>query len=189
MKTIKAEVALTERYFFDTDCLSAFLWVRKECILAKLYAGKIILPSQVYGELQKVPHLLARVDALKTGGSLRVESMAAGSVEYEDYLKMTKKPENGVRVIGRGEAAGIAMARRRGGILASNNMRDISFYVNKYKIPHITAGDILCEAMDAGIISEAEGNTIWSDMIHRRRKLPTATFSDYRQKFRIQADS
>ena len=76
---------MTERYFFDTDCLSAFLWVRRESILAKLYAGRIILPSQVYGKLQKVPHLLARVDVLKTGRSFRVESMGVGSAEYEDY--------------------------------------------------------------------------------------------------------
>ena len=60
----------TEQYFFDTDCLSAFLWVREESILAKLYAGKIILPSQVYQELQKVPHLSARQISSKTAGTL-----------------------------------------------------------------------------------------------------------------------
>ena len=38
---------------------------------------------------------------------------------------------------------------------------------------------ILIEAMDAGIITEAEGNTIWAGMIRKRRTLPTATFSDY----------
>ena len=26
---------MTEKYFFDTDCLSAFLWIRKESILRK----------------------------------------------------------------------------------------------------------------------------------------------------------
>ena len=33
--------------------------------------------------------------------------------------------------------------------------------------------------MDAGIITEAEGNTIWADMIRKRRMLPTTTFSEY----------
>ena len=37
----------------------------------------------------------------------------------------------------------------------------------------------MIEAMDAGIITEAEGNTIWAGMIRKRRTLPTATFSDY----------
>lgn len=89
---------MTEKYFFDTDCLSAFLWVREESILAKLYAGKIILPAQVYNELKKVP---------------------------------------------------------------------------------LTTGDILVEALDAGFITETEGNTIWAEMIRKKRRLPTATFSEY----------
>ena len=170
---------MTEKYFFDTDCLSAFLWVREESILARLYAGRIVLPTQVYNELQRVPHLLARVDTLKNNGDLSVESIEAGSAEYKDYLQMTTSPEAGMRIIGKGEAAGIAMAKQRDGTLASNNLRDIRPYVEKYDISHITTGDILIEAMDAGIITEAEGNTIWSDMIRKRRMLPAATFSEY----------
>lgn len=170
---------MTEKYFFDTDCLSAFLWVREESILAKLYAGRIILPAQVYHELQRVPHLLLRIDILKNNGDLSVESMEVGSVEYDDYLRMTTAPEDGMRIIGRGEAAAIAMVKQRDGTLASNNLRDIRPYVEKYKIAHITTGDILAEALEAGFITEAEGNTIWADMIRKRRMLPTATFSDY----------
>ncbi len=175
---------MTERYFFDTDCLSAFLWVQEESILAKLYAGRIILPAQVYNELQKVPHLQARVDTLKNCGDLCVESMEAGSVEYSDYLQMTTSPEKGMRIIGKGEAAAIAMAKQRDGTLASNNLRDIRPYVEKYEISHITTGDILIEAMDAGIITETEGNTIWADMIRKRRMLPTITFSQYLASYR-----
>ena len=170
---------MTKKYFFDTDCLSAFLWVREESILAKLYAGRMILPMQVYLELQKVSHLQAKVDALKSCGDLQIESMEVGSAEYNDYLKMTTVSEKGMRMIGRGEAAGIAMAKQRGGILASNNLRDIRPYVEKYAISHVTTGDILMEAMAVGIITEAEGNVIWADMIQRRRMLPTATFSEY----------
>lgn len=175
---------MTEKYFFDTDCFSAFLWVREESILARLYAGRIILPTQVYNEIQRVPHLLARVDTLKNNGDISVESMEAGSEEYNDYLQMTTSPETGMRIIGRGEAAGIAMAKQRDGVLASNNLRDIRPYVEKYEISHITTGDILIEAMDAGIITEAEGNIIWSDMIRKRRMLPTTTFSEYLTSYR-----
>ncbi len=170
---------MIEKYFFDTDCLSAFLWVREESILATLYPGSIILPAQVYNELQKVPHLQAKVDSLKNRGALYIESMEAGSVEYSDYLQMTTFPEDGTRIIGRGEAAGIAMAKHRNGTLASNNLCDIRPYVEKYAISHITTGDILIEAMDAGIITETEGNRIWADMIQKRRMLPTTSFSDY----------
>lgn len=170
---------MTEKYFFDTDCLSAFLWIRKESILSKLYPGRIILPAQVYNEIKKVPHLLDKVDILKNKGDIRVESMEVGSAEYDDYLKMTTSPEKGMRIIGNGEAAGIAMAKQRNGTLASNNLRDILPYVKKYEIPHITTGDILIEAMNAGIIMESEGNIVWADMIRKKRMLPAATFSEF----------
>ena len=121
----------------------------------------------------------SRVDTLKNQGSLRIESIEAGSEEYLDYLQMIALPEKGMRIIGRGEAAGIAMAKHRGGILASNNLRDVGLYVEKYKIAHITTGDILIEAMNAGIITETDGNTIWAEMLRKRRMLPTTTFSEY----------
>lgn len=110
--------------------------------------------------------------------------MEVGSEEYRDYLKMTTSPERGLRIIGRGEAAGIAMARNRNGVLASNNIRDVRQYVEKYKILHITTGDILIEAMEAGIITENDGNVIWADMIKKKRLLPTRSFSEYLAKNR-----
>lgn len=170
---------MTERVFFDTDCLSAFLWVRGESILSRLYSGRIILPAQVYDELTRVPHLLAGVDRMKREGNLTVDGMEVDSAEYHDYLKMITAPDTGSRIIGKGEAAGIAMVRARGGTLASNNLRDITYYVVKYGLEFITTGDILIEALNLGIISKEEGDGIWSDMLRRRRRLPTATFTDY----------
>ena len=63
--------------------------------------------------------------------------------------------------------------------LASNNLRDISHNISKYKLAHVTTGDILVEAMKQGLIDEAQGNAIWASMVAKRRKLGAATFSDY----------
>ena len=175
----RGEMRLTERYFFDTDCLSAFLWIRGESILAKLYSGRIILPAQVYEELKFVPHLRQRADDMKAAGDLSVESMEVDSAEYRDYYMMTSSPEEGMRIIGKGEAAGIAMVRARGGILASNNMKDIAAYVEKFGLQLVTTGDILKEAMEKEIITEQEGNLLWQNMLRKRRKLPAASFTEY----------
>lgn len=172
---------LTDQFFFDTDCLAAFLWVREESILEKLYPGKIILPAQVYEEIKKVPHLQARADKMISNGVVQVESMMVDSDEYSDYVQMTSS-ENSLRIIGNGEAAGIAMVKHRGGTLASNNLRDIRIYVEKYQLNHITSGDIMIEALKTGLITEDEGNNIWAEMLRRRRWLPCATFSDYLKK-------
>ena len=170
---------MTDEYFFDTDCLSAFLWVNGESILSKLYAGHIVLPAQVYDEIKRVPHLCDKVDIMKDQHDLVIKAMEAGSTEYLDYLKMTTNPEKGMRIIGKGEAAGIAMVKERDGILASNNLRDIAPYVEKFNLKHITTGDILIKAMDMQMITADQGDDLWQKMLKKRRKLPTSTFFEY----------
>lgn len=144
---------MTDKYFFDTDCLSAFLWVRNENLLIKLYGGKIILPEQVYSELShpRIPHLKTLTDNLKSSGDISVANIEMETEEYKIYRKLTTNPDRGFKVIGKGEAAAIALAKTKGGILASNNMRDIKQYVDEYKLEHITTGDILIEALNKSI--------------------------------------
>lgn len=173
---------MTDRYFFDTDCLSAFLWVRGENILSKLYKNKIILPKQVYNELEKVPYLFKRVNSLLDNKQIRVESIKINTPEFNDYVEMTCSPKDGLKIIGSGEAAGIAMAKHRNGILCSNNLRDIIPYIKKYEIKNMTTGEILIQAMNEGLITEDDGNRIWSDMLAKRRILPALSFSEYLEK-------
>ncbi len=170
---------MTDINYFDTDCLSAFLWVRGESLLSQLYPGKVVLPMQVYDEIKMVPYLFNRVESMKDNGALRVESIMSGTDEHKDYTNMTSSPVDGQKIIGRGEAAAIALAKKNQGVLASNNLRDVKSYVDKYSISHITTGDILIEALNKGLITETEGNTLWSEMIRKKRMLPTATFTDY----------
>ena len=121
---------MTEQVFFDTDCLSAFLWVNNQSILAQLYPGKIVVPSQVYSELSYpgTPHLKARIDSMVANNEASIKDFDVGSDMYTLYVKMTSNPDEGHRIIGSGEAAGIAMAKAQNGILASNNLRDIKQY-------------------------------------------------------------
>lgn len=175
---------MTEKIFFDTDCLSAFLWVNNESILVKLYGDRIILPYTVYNELShpRVRHLKHRVDLLKESGNISIQTIDSDTDEYQLYLKLTHNPDKGQMVIGRGEAAAIALAKVNNGIIASNNLKDVRGYVEEYGLEHLTTGDILVKALDKGIITETEGNQIWSEMLSRRRFLPTATFTDFLKK-------
>lgn len=174
----------TEPLFFDTDCISAFLWVDNESILANLYPGRIVIPGQVYTELSHpgLNHLKgmrAQIDILVQRGDAVVKSIIVGSKTYALYHKLTQNPAPGHKIIGLGEAAAISMAKDCGGILASNNLKDISCYVQEYGLAHITTGAIMKEAMSEGLIGEAMGNTIWQNMLKRRRKLGYLSFSDY----------
>ena len=92
---------------------------------------------------------------------------------------MINSPASGEKIIGRGEAAGIALTKKYEGTLASNNLRDIAGYVAKYNLKHTTTGDILIEALEKGLITEDQGNQLWAGMLAKRRKLPAVTFTDY----------
>ena len=172
---------MTDQYFYDTDCISSFLWVAKENILIKLFTGKIIVPTQVYKELShpSIPHIGAKIENLKSRNDIEIRDIIVGSSEYELYIEMTSNPDHGVKPIGEGEAAALAHAKINNGVVASNNLKDVLYYVEKYKIQHITTGDILIQALNEKLISEPDGNEIWGKMIVRKRKLPTQTFSDY----------
>lgn len=165
--------------YFDTDCLSAFLWVKDESILTQLYPGRVIIPKQVYDELASVPHLQARIDILLGKNDVELLEIEAGTPAAELYAALTGSPRPGHVIIGRGEAASLALSKTFNGIVASNNLRDIAQYIEEYNLQHKTTGDILVEALHAGIISEQEGNFLWSNMLKKRRQLGAPSFTEF----------
>lgn len=177
---------MTDEFFFDTDCLSSFLIVGQTNLITELYGGKIILPKQVYKELShpSVRILKSQTDTLKRDKQILVESIETDTEEWDLYYKLTHEPDKGFKIIGEGEAAAISMAKVRGGVLASNNMKDVKGYVEHYGLKHVTAADILYEAFTKGMITEKQGNAIWCNMINAKRKLPTYTFTEYMKEYK-----
>lgn len=175
---------LTEPIFFDTDCISAFLWVRNESLLARIYPGRIFIPQDVYQELSNpvVLHLKERIDILIKQNKAEVIKIDVGTDEYNLYYKLTHNPDSQHKIIGRGEAAVLSLAKKHNGIVGSNNLRDISKYIEEFSLKHITTGEILIEALNRNFITEEEGNKIWEMMIKKRRKLGADTFTEYIRK-------
>jgi len=105
---------MTDEYFFDTDCLSAFLWINDVNILKELYGGRIIFPGPVYDELSNpaIPHLKKRADNLLEDKSATDLEIEVGTEEYTVYQSLVRG-EDGNKQIGKGEAAGIALAKNR----------------------------------------------------------------------------
>ena len=176
---------MTDELFFDTDCLSAFLWINDTNILSELYGGRIILPEPVYRELcnPSIPHIKQRADILIHNHDASVKTIELGTEEYELYSQLIRS-EKGRKGIGRGEAGGIALARTYNGILASNNYKDIAIYIEKYNLRHTDTGKILAEALEKRLITESDGNIIWKKMLDKRRMLPAESFTGYLKKQR-----
>lgn len=172
---------MTDLLFCDTDCLSAFLWVRNESLLPQLYPGKVIIPRPVYTELCRpnTPQLKNRIDVLLAQNLVSIQDIPIDSEEYSTYYQLTESPTKEHVVIGNGEAASISLAKKYGGIVASNNLRDIKSYISEFGLKHTTTSDILVDAYKRGLITEKEGNTIWANMLAKRRRLGAASFTDY----------
>ncbi|MBQ7863281.1 MAG: hypothetical protein IJ353_02315, partial [Lachnospiraceae bacterium] len=170
---------MTNDLFFDTDCLSAFLWINDTNILQALYAGKIVIPDPVYQEMSNpcIPHIKRRADALVCNNIATVQQLNVGTEEYTIYRELLKGTA-GNKAIGKGEAAGIALTKTHDGILASNNYADIAPYIKKYNLRHVDTGHILLEALEKGVITEKDGNDIWQKMLDKNRKLPAGSFTE-----------
>lgn len=78
------------------------------------------------------PHLKARVDALIAHDLVSVQEIDITSEEYQTYYQLTEAPTAGHAVIGNGETASISLAKQYGGIVASNNLSDISSYITEF---------------------------------------------------------
>lgn len=171
---------MTNSLFFDTDCLSSFLWINDTNILHELYGGRIVLPEPVYQELcnPSIPHIKQRADLLIQSKVAFIKAIEVGTEEYKLYSELACA-EKGKMSIGRGEAGGIALAKTYNGILASNNYADIAPYIEKYGLRHVDTGQILKEALGKGLITEEEGNDIWKRMLDKRRMLPAGAFTEY----------
>ena len=174
---------MARKVFLDTDLLSSFLWIGKTNYLKKVLPDyEILVPYQVTLEIKRpVPGLKAlqnKYYGAKANGDFKEErDFEAPSDEYREYLRLT----HGIgfpKTIGSGEAAGIVLAKKYQGVLASNNLSDIAYFVARFGIACITTCDILLALLDQSILTEKELSKVYSDMLEHKRMLPYPTFSE-----------
>ena len=76
----------------------------------------------------------ARIDALLNQNLVTIQKISIDSEEYETYYQLTEAPKENHKIIGNGEAASISLAKKYGGIVASNNLSDIQDYISEYHL-------------------------------------------------------
>lgn len=148
--------------FYDSDCLSCFLAVRECGILQKLFS-KIIVPGVVAHEILKKgtpQHIKDNFNDLVKLDFVEVRGMEVGSSEHELFNDIKRDYE----FMGDGEAAVIALTQENGGVIASNNLRDVKDYVEDYDLNLITTAFILAIAYENHLKTKEELDKIWKDM-------------------------
>lgn len=169
-----------KKIYFDTDCMSSFLWTSETNLLVQLYSGRMYLPKEVEKELaypRLPPFFSSNIANLIGNKDLQV--ISAFDINSEEYSFFFQLTQNGAKSIGAGEAAALVLARYNDGVIASNNFKDVSSYVREFNLEHLTTGRILKEAHNKGLKSMFDCENIWKILISRRRKLPTKTFAEF----------
>ena len=183
---LRMKIVVIKKVFFDTDCLSSFFWAYQECLLNKMFSKRMVIPEEVYVELLNpcVSFLNKKTMQCVEKMEIEVMEMVYGTEEFDLYNSLIHPPGKKKR-IGKGEAAAISLAKVYGGVLASNNIKDITKYIEEFGLEHLTTADILYQALELSYISEGEGNQIWSKMLSKRRRLPCRSFSEYVEQCQI----
>lgn len=168
--------------FYDADFLFCFLFIDEVSLLKKAFK-EIIVPKQVYDELTKKrspQNVKNTIINLKNSGFIKVRVIDLYSKEYIPY----KSIKNGnwhedFRKLGKGESAALAFAIKNEGVIASNNLADIKYYVDKYDLPLLTTSYFLALAVDEEIISFDKACDMYDRMIVKGRDMPCNKFKDY----------
>lgn len=172
----------TKKYIFDTDWLSTFITFKLEEYLFKIF-DKIIIPIQVKDEFDQYMEnnldLKNRFDSLVKYKKIIIHDFEKGSEEWSLFFDMAYfKGDKKIKRIGHGEAACIAFAKVHRGVICSNNLSDIMYYVNKFNLEYLTTADIFCYLNEKKIMNYLDIEHCWQK-ITTRSKLPTTSFLEY----------
>jgi predicted nucleic acid-binding protein len=158
---------------FDTDTISSFAWVNRLDILETLYSEKMFVLPEIIYEISNVKHLKEKLESCIEKKAISIVYLDPLGEDGQEFARL-----RGLKKFGYGEAAAMAYAKNKEVILASNNLRDVLTYCAKYKIPLISTRRIMYEAVKDNVLDMEEAETIWKEMIKRRRKLPCKTFKE-----------
>ena len=167
--------------FYDTDCLSSFLQIDRIDLLKREYS-KIIISTKVKDELfnKKTPEKIKnRLTSLIQEGYVEVKDLEFGSDEFNQYYKFIT--DDKTEDIGKGELSVISLVIAKNGILASNNLDDVCYFVKKYNLEHVTTSKIIVTCYEKGYLTFDKADKIWKELL-KNPKHPQISFKDFYDK-------
>ena len=180
--------------FVDTDCLSCFLYTNKGSLLQRLFPEyDILVPHAVSTEIEKnkkyASTSIKKKTIINSYNHARkscyfkiMDDFDSESDEFYMVMQLNGKGLDGGPSIGMGEAQVIAAAYYNRGVIASNNINDVFYYTNKYKINNWTASDILYKAYKDCIEDELTLEAMWLKLVAAGFKMPTDTFKKFKER-------
>lgn len=154
----------------DANVLINFIHVGQLALLAALPGYEWVVPEDVVAEITD-PIQRERLDQAIGAGQLRIETLTDPDdlVQYADLR----------RVLGRGEAACIVLAARKGWLVASDEKgRFRREAMARLGSGLVNTAGLFVAAIRAGIVSVEEADAAKSTLEQHRFRLPFASFRD-----------
>ena len=169
--------------YFDSDFLISFLCFDEDYfnIVNSIFSGcNYIIPKEVLTELEKKDDIvLKRVNEMLETGVLTLYTIDVSDIPTATVAFMLQQRRKRCKKMGSGEAAAIALASTKRGVLASNNMRDVADYVDLQKVTHITTSRVIQKAYVDGLITIDKARSLWIKQTTRGSKMPDDSFDQF----------
>lgn len=150
----------TPPMIIDNTVISRFGFTDRFDILEKLYASKIVIPTNVIIESIVTSPLEKCVQA-----ALKNKWMEEYTLEYKNSVEEIKEYTKLRKKFGDGECAVMAIAKTWNCTVASDDLRATRKFCKEHNIDQIGCLGILYDTFDSGIITLEEGDALLNDMI------------------------
>jgi predicted nucleic acid-binding protein len=175
-----------EDIYLDSDFVISFIKSNIEdyfYIFQGVCKGyRFIVPKEVQTEIfRRDERIIRRIKSLIKSKAVELYEMRIDETAYIFKFKL-QQCGPGRKRIGSGEAAAIALCADKRGILASNNLRDVSKQIGIQRLKHITTSRVLGQAYATGLINMDKAEEIWADMLSYGTFLPDKSFKAFSER-------
>lgn len=148
----------------DSDVVIHFTKAGHQLVLPKVFPGRFVILDKVHEELNRRHSEILPIRNFLNWCKIPVLPFPTDRDVHREYAMLKSK-------MGEGEAACLAVARYQKEYVASSNLTDIFEYCAEHSIFYYTTMDILLEAYDMGLLSEAECDKFIFDVKSKKSKL------------------
>ncbi|NOX64347.1 MAG: hypothetical protein GXO85_00785 [Chlorobi bacterium] len=166
----------TTKILIDSDVIIHFIKGDKLDLIPSIFPDRIAFVDKVLEELYLIPRTQILIHNFISNNNferLELDSNLDYVIEYSRLIQL----------VGKGEAACMAIAKIDKNYIASSNMKDIREYCEKNDIKIITTMDILWEAMNLHLLTVEECDEFIRKVKSAGSKLPVDTIEEYVKKY------
>lgn len=157
----------------DADVIRHFLKGGRILDLPKIFPNRFAIIDVVRDELIRSHSLKTPIENFLNFSKIEIIAFPTGNLEIlKEYAGLKKR-------FGDGESACMAVAKFDKKYIASSNLKDIKQYCDENAIIYFTTMDLLCIAVENGVLSLVDCNEFIKMVKDAGSRLPTNTIEEF----------